>query len=113
LWQAFSESKSEFSGSGKNYLGELTNGGLPKLVKLHKSSSAATVPPPSAITSSQFNHKWPRDQQQFFPGQNSSISFEVRQFTANSSSPQSSAIQQSWVTERVIGNASTPYVFWL
>lgn len=55
LWQTFSESESESSGSGKNYLGELTNGGLPKLVKLHKALPQQS--PPSAITSSQFNHK--------------------------------------------------------
>jgi hypothetical protein len=55
---------------------------------------------------------WPRNQQQFFPVQ-TNIHFEVRQFIANSPSPQTSALQQSWVTERVIGNVSTPYAFWL
>jgi hypothetical protein len=64
LWQAFSESESAFSDSGKNYFGEL------KLVKLQRRSSAATLKfwsaPPSAITSPKFKHKRPRDQQQFF-----------------------------------------------
>ena len=53
--KAFSEIESAFSGSGKNYLGEL------KLVKLQQRSSAATPKfwsaPPSAITSPKFNNK--------------------------------------------------------
>lgn len=70
--------------------------------------------PPSPITSSALNHnRGDFDHQHLFLGKDLPHPYQISPIHKKPSTLLSRRRQQSWVTENLTGNASTPYGFWL